>query len=43
MQLMKDSERRGIILERFFDARHEVDWLEFEALGPHVAMDWTEI
>jgi hypothetical protein len=40
---MKDSERRGIILERFYDARHKVDWLEFEALRTHVTMDWTEI
>jgi hypothetical protein len=29
-------------LERFYDARHKVDWLEFDALRTHVDMDWTE-
>jgi hypothetical protein len=42
-QPMRDTERRGIVLERFYAARHKVDWLEFDALSTHVTMDRTEL
>jgi hypothetical protein len=42
-QPMRDTERRGIVLERFYDARHRVDWLEFDALRTHLTMDQTEL
>ena len=40
---MKDGEARGIILERFYDARHKIDWLSLEALRTHVVMDHTQL
>jgi hypothetical protein len=33
---MKDSDARGIVLERFYDARHKVDYLSLHALSTHV-------
>jgi hypothetical protein len=43
MQPMRDTERRGIVLERFYDVRHKVDWFDFNALRTHVMMDQTEL
>lgn len=40
---MRDTDRRGIVLERFYDVRHKVDWLEFDALRTHVTMDQVEL
>jgi hypothetical protein len=42
-QPMRDTERRGVVLERFYAARHKVDWLDFDALSTHVTMDRTEL
>src|SRR5271156_1257746 len=33
---MKDAELRGIVLQKFYDARHKVDWLQFDALMSHI-------
>jgi hypothetical protein len=33
---MKDTDARGIVLERFYDARHKVDYLSLHALSTHV-------
>jgi len=40
---MKDSEVRGIVLERFYDARHKVEWLSLDALSTHVTVQWTQL
>jgi hypothetical protein len=40
---MRDTERRGIVLERFYGARHKVDWREFDALQTPVTMGPTEL
>jgi hypothetical protein len=36
---MKDSELRGVVLDRFYDARHKVIWLSFSALTTHLTTD----
>jgi hypothetical protein len=38
---MKDAEARGVVLERFYDARHKVDWLGLKALSTHVMIEYT--
>lgn len=35
---MKDSDARGIVLERFYDARHKVGQLGLDALSTHVTI-----
>jgi hypothetical protein len=40
---VRDTESRGVVLERFYAARHKVDWLDFSALLTHVMMDRTEL
>ncbi len=40
---MKDSERRGLVLKVYYDARHKVDWLDFTALRTHLMMNETEL
>jgi hypothetical protein len=30
---------RGIVLERFYDARNKVSWLGLKALSTHVVLD----
>jgi hypothetical protein len=40
---MKDGEARGIILQKFYDARHKIDWLSLEALRTHVVMDHVQV
>jgi hypothetical protein len=35
---MKDSEARGIVLERFYDARHKIGLLGLDALSTHVTI-----
>ncbi len=41
--VMKDGEARGLILARFYDARHKIDWLSLEALRTHIVMDYAQI
>ena len=43
MQQMKDAQIRGIVLERFYDARHKVDWVDFAALRTHVTVNETQL
>jgi hypothetical protein len=38
---MKDGELRGIVLERFYAARHQVEWFSFSALMTHVTIERT--
>ena len=33
---MKDTELRGLVLQVFYDARHKIPWLEFNALMSHM-------
>jgi hypothetical protein len=40
---MKDGEARGLVLARFYDARHKIDWLSLEALRTHLVMDQTQM
>jgi hypothetical protein len=37
---MNDSELRGIVLDKFYDARHKVDRLTFGALAAHVTINY---
>jgi hypothetical protein len=40
---MKDTELRGIVLERFYDARNKIDALSFEALSTQVTIQPAQL
>src|ERR1700722_18794025 len=40
---MTDGEARGLVLERFYDARHKIDWLSLDALRTHLTMDFPQL
>jgi hypothetical protein len=40
---MKDSELRGIVLQKFYDVRHKIDWFNLNALSTHIAADFMQL
>jgi hypothetical protein len=35
---VKDSDVRGLVLETFYNARHKIEWIGFNALMSHIAL-----
>jgi hypothetical protein len=40
---MKDSDLRGIVLQKFYDARHKIAWFDLNALSTHVQADFVQL